>query len=194
MSIRIDTTGARNQLASLKKQIPFAEAVAVNDLAFQAQRAENDAMKSVFHHPRPFTQKATAVRKAAKGSPTATVFLKQAQARYLQPFEDGGLHATPGKALLVPVDAATDQYGQLPKDAIKRYAGRKDVFVGTVHGVMAFWLRLKGNHLRLLLRFSPNKPVQQHLRFRIRAERLVAAKGVAAVEAAVKRVLSSSRT
>ena len=87
MRITIDTRDAQKQLRSMERQIPFAQAAAVNDLAFQVQRAENEAMGKVFHKPRPFTQKATAVKKGSKAKPVATVYLKAAQERYLEPYE-----------------------------------------------------------------------------------------------------------
>jgi hypothetical protein len=53
------------------------------------------------------------------------------------PFEEGGLHVLPGKALLDPVGARVDQYGQLPKGTMSKLTVRSDVFVGEVHGSVA---------------------------------------------------------
>lgn len=71
MKIKVDIRAAQRQLAGLLRQIQFAQTTAVNDLAFQVQRAENTIMSATFAPPRPFRQKATAVRKAATGKPVA---------------------------------------------------------------------------------------------------------------------------
>jgi len=191
--IKIDTSAARKQLTGMERQIPFAKAAAVNDLAFQVQRAENDAMKEIFHRPRPFTQKATAVRKATKSAPAALVFLKPAQERYLAPYENGGLHALPGKALLEPIEVRLDAYGQMPKGTAAKLAGRPDVFVGKVKNVAGFWQRLKNGHLRLLIRFGVNKPVTKRLNFERRAVALVKAKGAAAMQRAITKAIATAR-
>lgn len=193
LRIKVDTKAAKRQLDGLERQLPFVQAAAVNDLAFQAQRAENEAMKTVFHRPRPFTQKATAVKKASKAKPVATVYLKAAQERYLDPYEHGGLHVTPGKALLEPVNVPLDSYGQMPKNLVAKLAADPGVFVGTVRGVTGFWRRLKGHHLRLLIRFGKNQPVRQHLDFERRAVKLVARRGQAAVKAALARAIATAR-
>lgn len=194
LKIKIDTRAAERQLAGMQRQIPFAKAAAVNDLAFQAMRAENEAMPKVFHRPRPFTQKATQVeRKATKANATASVSLRKAQARYLEPYELGGLHVTPGKALLEPVGVKLDQYGQLPKGLVQKLAADPTVFVGTVKGIAGFWRRLKNHHLKLLIRFGKNKPVTEHLDFRKRAIEVVRRRGPAAMQAAIAKTIATAR-
>ena len=177
----------------MERQIPFVQAAAVNDLAFQAQRAENAAMGTVFHRPRPFTQKATAVAKATKAKQVAVVQLKAAQERYLQPYETGGKHVTPGRALLEPVNVRLDAYGQMPKGTMQRLAADPTVFVATVRGITGFWKRIKGHHLRLMVRFGKNKPVTQHLDFEKRARTLVAARGPEAVRRALAKAIATAR-
>ena len=214
VTISANTAPLHRALIGAKKQIPFATATAVNDLAFQVMRAENAAITSLFDHPRPFTQRATQVEQRAKKSHLqAVVSLRPAQAKYLTPYETGGEHSLPGKALLVPVDARTDQYGQLPKGAIARMAAMPNVFVGTIHGITGFWQRTappkaatgkragKGQPaaapikagLKLLLRFGTNKPVTKRLNFRARATALVRAKAPAAMKAAAAKALASMR-
>ena len=215
ISIRVDTTAAVKSLSAVSKQIPFATARAINDVAFQVMRAENAAMTTVFAHPRPFTQRATQVeRKATKGQPTAIVSLRPTQERYLDPYEFGGPHALPGSLLLQPVDAKLDPYGQLPKGAIQRFASDPTVFFGTVRGVTGFWQRPKvgtrrgGDRgtkgavnkvgamrttLKLLLRVGVNRPVTKHLEFEKRAVDVAAAAGPAAVAKAVDHALATLR-
>nr|WP_025826152.1 hypothetical protein [Acetobacter persici] len=211
MDVQLDISKASASLSDLQKQIPFMAASAVNDIAFQVQRAENEAMGDIFHNPRPFTQRATQVEKATKGNPQAVVSLRPDQARYLDPYEDGGEHATAGNntSLLVPVEAKTDQYGQMTKGAIARLVSRADTFVGVgPKGVMGIWQRIKpasvgrkGKRngirqarpaLKLLVRFAPNQQVHKRLGFKDRAVRIVQADGGAAVAKAVQRVLATA--
>ncbi|KAA8387052.1 hypothetical protein FOH24_07085 [Acetobacter tropicalis] len=209
--IKLDITRASASLSDLQKQIPFMAATAINDVAFQVQRAENEAMGDIFHNPRPFTQRATQVEKATKANPRAVVSLRPAQARYLEPYEDGGEHATAGNnsSLLVPVDARTDQYGQMTKGAIARFVSRDDTFVGIgPKGIMGIWQRVKpaavgrkGKRngirqakpaLKLLVRFVPNQQVHKRLGFKERAVRIVTLDGGAAIAKAVQRVLATA--
>jgi hypothetical protein len=123
------------------KQIPFAAAVAINDVAFQVRKAEIDAIPKVFKKPRPFTTNSTQVDKATKSNPSAETFIRPEVSKYLSPYEFGGQHVLPGKALLNPIHQSVDAFGQLRKGAPKRLAARKDVFVGEVHGHWGFWQR-----------------------------------------------------
>ncbi|AQS88259.1 hypothetical protein AA101099_1786 [Neoasaia chiangmaiensis NBRC 101099] len=214
LSIKLDTSAIRKQISDLQKQIPFATSLALNDLAFQAMRAENDAMSRIFDNPRPFTQNSSRVRKASKRNLIAIVSLKDAQAKYLTPYESGGQHETPGKGLLIPADIRLDQFGQLPNGLIKRLAERKDVFVGTVHGISGFWLRTpklnangkpKGGRrgvlnatrhqntgLTLLLRFGDNKPVTKRMHYRDRVAEVVAKNGPRALELAMRKAIATA--
>lgn len=191
------------------KQLPFATATALNELAFRAMRVENTAMSSVFKNPRPFTQKATQVeRKATKAQLSAVVSIRPNRARYLAPFEFGGLHFTAGRALLLPVSTRLDQYGQLPRNAVKSLAGRSDIFVGTIQTkegpVKGVWRRIPGKpgkrgqpaqapRLKLLIRFTDPKEVTQHLDFVLRGRKVIEAEGKAAFEAAIARAIATSR-
>jgi hypothetical protein len=219
LSVRIDTRATTRALSIATKQIPFALATAVNDLAFQVQRAENAAMTEVFKHPRPFTAKSVQVDKATKTSLSATVFVRPEVAKYLAPYEQGGLHVLPGKGLtlLNPKNVTLDQYGQLGKKTLDRLAARPDVFIGPVRFkggkvVSGVWQRIatkapgrrgRGRagtapmplrrSLKLLIRFGNALPVTKRLNFHARAVALIAAKAGAALTNAVAKALSTTR-
>ena len=214
MRVTIDVSRAVKQLGAFEKQIPFARAAALNDLAFQAMRAENDAIAKLFAHPRPFTQRATQVeQKATKAVPLAIVSIRTAQDQYLDPYEYGGEHELPGKVMLEPVDIRVDAFGQLPKGTLARLRQDPTVFVGTVHGINGFWKRgardvretrargkdaraLKAAQVRgtltLLIRILPNRPVGKQLNFEERAFDLVAAQSEKAVTDAIDRALRTA--
>lgn len=210
-TIKLDITKAAAALSDMEKQIPFMAATAINDIAFRVQRAENEAIGDIFDNPRPFTQHATQVQKATKSNLEAVVSIKPAQARYLDPYEDGGEHATAGgnTSLLVPVDAKTDQYGQMTKGAIARMTSRADTFVGVgPKGIMGIWQRVKPPRvgrrgrmkgvqqakpsLRLLVRFAQNQIVHKRLGFKERAERIVETEGTDVIAKALQRVLDTA--
>lgn len=120
-----------------KKQIPFATARALTAVAKKVQKAETDAISDIFDRPTLFTQRSVGVRAAKKADLTATVFVKDIAAKYLEPFELGGQHHLPpskrGGTLFNPKNVQLNQYGNLPKGKLRRLAAKPDVFVGTVN-------------------------------------------------------------
>lgn len=116
------------------KQLPFAQAIALTALAKKVQAAEQTNEERVLDRPRPFTKGAISVMRADKRSQTATVFMKDITARYLEPYEFGGKNVLDGKALLKPIDAVKDldQFGNLPRNFLKRLKGRSDIFIGKI--------------------------------------------------------------
>ncbi|MGF6792757.1 hypothetical protein [Paraburkholderia sp. 35.1] len=134
ISVRPNVADVARELSTLAyKQVPFATARTVTSLAKLAADAEKRAMPQVFDSPTPFTVNSVAVQSAKKAMPVARVYIRDIAAQYLAPYEYGGtqfLGRKPGD--LVPVNAAANQYGNLPRNAIRRYMGRSDVFLGTV--------------------------------------------------------------
>ncbi|ANA14180.1 hypothetical protein [Acetobacter oryzifermentans] len=215
IDIKLDTSEAQRALSDMQKQIPFAQASALNDLAFQIMRGENDAFSKIFEHPRPFTLRATQVeKKATKSDLTAVVSLRPAQERYLQPYETGGEHATNGNQgnLFVPVDIKRDPYGQIPRATLKRVmallSARTDVYIDKARGLV--WQRLpepkrkrrgkagsgqgaEKHRRRLLLRFAPNRPVNKRLGFAERGMEIVATRGGQALADAIQRAVRTAR-
>lgn len=216
VDIKLDTSEAQRALSDMQKQIPFAQASALNDLAFQIMRGENDAFSKIFEHPRPFTLRATQVeKKATKSDLTAVVSLRPAQERYLQPYETGGEHETPWQQgnLLVPVDGPTDKYGQISKGMLSRVLDRSDVFKGTVRGITGIWQRpvrgarrdgtrgTKGSlnkingkktGLKLLYMWRPNVNVHKRLSFAKRGAEIVATQGGKALADAIQKAVRTA--
>ena len=221
-NLTIDTKQVTQFAANFQRQMPFVIASTLNDLAFQVQRGETASMADIFKHPRPFTAKSTQVNKATKGSLSADVFIRPEVAKYLLPYEFGGVHVLPGKALLDPVDIRLDQYGQLPKNAMNRLKARGDIFIGTIQTkagpIGGVWQRMArtrtggkarrsrksdagaviaatrpGDALKLLIRFGTALPVKRHLGFRGRARAILQAASGSAFASAISKALSSMR-
>jgi hypothetical protein len=127
---------------------------------------------------------------AKKDNLEATLFLKDIAAAYLEPYEFGGKNKLNAKALLKPVDAPINQYGNLPRNQIAKLKARSDIFIGpiktksgkVINGVWqkkaasAIVVNTKtgkhritkrglhaGTQLKLLIRFEDAHDVKQHL-------------------------------
>jgi len=199
-----------------EKQIRFAAAQAVTALAREVAVAESGNIKTTFKNPTPFTQKAIGVKAARKTDLTATVFVKPIAAKYLEPYETGGVHKLSSRALLNPKDLQLNAYGQLSKGTLARLKARPDIFIGpikTAHGVVnGVWQRSvaegvkvlskKGRKLgkvnttgklKLLLRFGDALPVKQRLRFGGTAISLVSRRFNPVFSLALQKALATAK-
>jgi len=118
--------------AFIHRQLPFAIAQGINRTAARVADGESENVKNTFKSPTPFTQKSVGVRKARKAAPTAIVYMKDIAAAYLQPYETGGVHKLPGRALLNPKDIKLNQYGQMSRGTLAKLKAMPGVFVGAV--------------------------------------------------------------
>jgi hypothetical protein len=188
--------------AFAQKQVPFASALALTSLARIVQKAETDALKADLDRPTPFTMKAFSVTAATKVSQTAVVFAKDVQAAYLAPVELGSRQLVKKTALTMPIDIATNTYGNIPKGALQRLKGSPNVFIGKVKTkdglIGGVWQRVGGGtiivrgkkrgqrtdrlvdgkdtgSLKLLIRFTDPVNVKPKLHYRSRAATLIEA-------------------
>lgn len=199
------------------RQLPFAEAQAVTQLAKLAAQVEKTAMPTVFDKPTPFTVNSVAVQAARKDNPGARVYIRDKAAEYLAPYEFGGVQFTgrkPGN--LVPVGATTNQYGNLPRGVMRRYLNRPDAYLGTVKtargDVYGLWQRPskkpaktrragKGKGItsntsgRLKLIVAIHQPVEttKRLRFGERAEHVVRSNFNRVFGAALAKAIATAR-
>ena len=103
--------------SAVLRQLPFAVALALTRTAQQAATAVERRMPEVFDRPTPFTRNSVTVRAARKGPrPEAAVLVKPIAAAYLLKQETGATIApTPGHPIAIPVQAKTNQFGNLPR-------------------------------------------------------------------------------
>jgi len=193
---------SKNLSAFAYKQLPFATATALTMLAKEVQDDEKKNIQRTFKHPKPFTVNAVGVKGATKASLEARVFVRPIAAKYLEPYERGGVHVLPGRALLNPKDIKLNQYGQLSRGTLKRLKARADIYIGplkTKHGeINGVWQRVKANrgnpsHLRLLIRFGDALEVNQRLDYQARAKALVNRRFNAVFGAAMARAIATAR-
>lgn len=117
VSIRGDVKAITRDLTHLqRKQVPFATAEALTDVAGVAKRAEERAIAREFDSPTPYTRRAVYMQRAEKRSLTAVVGLKDRGSRggrpavqYLQAQMRGGRRRDKG------LDVALRKRGVLPR-------------------------------------------------------------------------------
>jgi hypothetical protein len=194
-----DITKRLNFIA--RKQVPFATAQALTAMAKQVQAAEAANLVQKLKSPSPFTRNAVGMTAARKTNLQSQVFIKDKTAKYLNPFEAGGEHVLPGRALLNPKNVKLNAYGQLPRKLLARLKARPDVFIGEVRFkdgrvINGVWQRpptgerqrgrngSKGNTwnkvdgkrtggLKLLIRFGDALPVKTRLEYHALARSIV---------------------
>lgn len=114
-----------------RDQLPFATALALNDTAAEVRDAEQTETAKRLDRPTPFTQRGLYVSRASKRRLTAVVGFKDRQAAYLALQVTGGVRTPKGRALLVPVGARLNKYGNMPRRAVARLLAKADTFVAS---------------------------------------------------------------
>lgn len=126
-----DLLGLEKALVALHQdQMPYATARALNDCARAAAQTVNRAMTEVFDRPTPFTMRAAVAPRglaASKQSLRATVTLRDIQAKYLRPEEEGGARSPAdntrraGKALVLPSKSLElNAFGNIPAGTLAK--------------------------------------------------------------------------
>jgi hypothetical protein len=198
------------------KQVPFATALALNNLAKGVKAAEETQVGQTFETPTPFTKNAFRIEVATKSRPVARVAAKDIQASYLEPYVDGGLRALGTKrGMLAPItgNINLNAYGNLPRNKLKQLQGKPGIFIGPIKTKRGFingvWQRpgpqprIKGmkrgmatqakRPLKLLIKFEDTTPVRKRFPFEQRARAHVARHAAAEFTAALQRAMATAR-
>jgi hypothetical protein len=211
-----------NQLAKLRKQIPFATAQALTQVAREIEEAQKVAFERKLESPTPFTVKAVRSKGAKKDNLTAKVFVLPTAAGYLEPFEVGGVHKLNGSALLNPKNVKLNKYGNLPRNKLNQLKGKDDTFIGELstrygENVNGVWQRKKAKKVKkgkrrqkrspngtrrarqkqrppkLLLRFGDALPVDPILGYQERAQQMAQALMPQAINKAISEALRTAK-
>ncbi len=137
ISLKTSITAAQRALASVKRQLPFAAALGLTRTAQAVQAHVTRQLEVRVDKPVPYTRKAYRIAIARKTSLVAEVFALPDQAQYLGIIEDGGTtkRGDPGaKALIGPVKAKVNTFGNVPRGAAAKALSRPDTFVGVPRG------------------------------------------------------------
>ncbi|WNJ81675.1 hypothetical protein RJE46_10755 [Cedecea neteri] len=153
-----DLKDLSNQLRQLQKQIPFVLSKALTSVARKIESAEKTALQRHLDNPTPFTVKSVGSRGARKDNLTATVFVRDVAASYLESFEFGGQHKLNGQALLNPKNVKLNKFGNLPRNKLSQLKAKPSTFIGEIGGVNAVWQRKKpkGKKGKKRAKRSPN--------------------------------------
>lgn len=138
-----DLNDLSRQLRQLQKQIPFATAQALTQVARKIEAAERTAFQRHLDNPTPFTVKAVGSVGARRDNLKAKVFVRDMAAAYLEPFEFGGQHKLNGQALLNPKNIKLNKFGNLPRTKLTTLKAKPNVFIGKVGDVNGVWQRRK---------------------------------------------------
>ena len=151
-----------------------------------------DEMPRVFDRPTPFTLRAVGYRPATKANLTAEVFIRQAQAQYLDLQIKGGIERPKRRALLKPVGLPLNVYGNMTRGAIKRLLAKKNTFSGEVNGRGGIWQRTRGG-LKLMVRYKSEQAVKPRLDFFGIGKKVIERKFNANFDAALRQALATAR-
>lgn len=144
IELSVDTRAIERRLNSIaSSQLPFAAALGINDVAGQIRDAEQSGLERDLDRPAPFTKRGMFVARASKRRLVGVVGFKKVQSKYLGLQASGGKRRAKRRAVVVPVAARLNKYGNMPRGALKRQLAKPDVFSGTVKGVAGVWQRPK---------------------------------------------------
>ncbi|MDE1478623.1 hypothetical protein KKJ01_10380 [Xenorhabdus bovienii] len=206
-----------NQLAKIRKQIPFAMAQALTSVARDIEKAQKVALERRLENPTAFTVKSVRSQGARKDNLTAKVFVMPTAASYLEPFEVGGVHKLNGAALLNPKNVKLNKHGNLPRNKLSQLKGKQDTFIGELDGVNGVWQRKKAKKVKkgkkrlkrssngtrrerpkqrppkLLIRFGDALPVDPVLGYQERAQQMAQSLMPAAINQALDEAIRTAK-
>lgn len=153
------------RLQAQAKQVPFAIAKSLTDVARQAAVDVKAELPQVLDKPTPFTVSAVRWKGATKSRPESVVYIAPIAAKYLAPLIEGGTsRPTKGKALVLAGADRLNQYGNIPRTRIKTLLRQRNTFAGTIKGIGGIWKRVDGR-LELLIRFESEQTKRKQLDF-----------------------------
>ena len=154
MSVSSPAAHVKRTMAKVRKDLAFVQAVALTKTAKSAEKAVTIAMDREIDRPTSFTKKAFAIRPATKVRKVASVFIKDRQAEYLRLPITGGVRRPKRTAIVVPVKARRNRYGNLSRGFVQKQLARPNVFSGRVGGVGGIWERKRNGQLKLLVAYE----------------------------------------
>ena len=118
------TFDAKAWEAKVKKQTAYATAVAINAAAKAVQQESSQALERELDRPTPFTKDPKRAMFLSYARAPAKMFadvgFRDIQSAYLMYQFAGGTRRPKNKALRIPAQIRLNQYGNLPKDTIKK--------------------------------------------------------------------------
>jgi len=138
MNLNITTNIKSIQLGlskTAKRQVPFAIASTLTQLAFQAMQEEKQQAPKYLDRPTPFTIKGFRYKKANKRNLMSEVYIDGAAANrsYMKYSIEGGVSRPKKSALVHPAkNSKLNKYGNLPRNYVKKALANKAKFFSGV--------------------------------------------------------------
>ena len=138
MNLNITTNIKSIQLGlskTAKRQVPFAIASTLTQLAFQAMQEEKQQAPKYLDRPTPFTIKAFRYKKANKRNLMSLVYIDSADSKrsYMKYSIDGGVSRPKKSAMIHPAkNSKLNKYGNLPRNYVKKAMANKAKFFSGV--------------------------------------------------------------
>jgi hypothetical protein len=136
------------------RKLPRVMAAALTRTAADVRADAARRIASVFDRPVTFTRRAIYTANAKPSRLSARVGIKPIQAKYLGLQEDGGTRRPARRALLIPVRARLNRYGNLSRGQVARLLARPDTFSGSINGHGGIWQRTRSGGLKLLIAYA----------------------------------------
>ena len=118
-----------------KRQVPFAIASTLTQLAFQAMQEEKQQAPKYLDRPTPFTIKGFRYKKANKRNLMSLVYIDSADSKrsYMKYSIDGGVSRPKKSAMIHPAkNSKLNKYGNLPRNYVKKAMANKAKFFSGV--------------------------------------------------------------
>ena len=138
MNLNITTNIKSIQLGlskTAKRQVPFAIASTLTQLAFQAMQEEKQQAPKYLDRPTPFTIKGFRYKKANKRNLMSLVYIDSADSKrsYMKYSIEGGVSRPKKSALVHPAkNSKLNKYGNLPRNYVKKALANKAKFFSGV--------------------------------------------------------------
>ena len=151
-----------------RKQIPFATAKALTDVAKDAQKAVTAQIDTKLDRPTPFTRRAIGFKKADKIGLFSEVFVKPIQSKYLQWQIFGGERKQQSNIGVPTRNKKLNKYGNIPGRRKGLVKGKKQ-FTATINGISGVWERYGGKRnprVKLVVAFEQSVTYRKRLPFK----------------------------
>ena len=185
IALSIKTVGlkqAKDFLATISKQMPFATAKALTATARDVRDEVTKELPKHLDRPVSFTKRSFGYESATKRKLKARIFAKSIQAQYLWWAVEGGKQG----AMIQPANIKINKFGNIPRNKLKKLMARPDVFYGTVKGITGIWQRGKHRGEKFHAQVSTFRGARKQTGYRFKAGEFRGLKLLAARKATVK--------
>ena len=198
INITSDIKAAEKALGALKKQIPFAASVGINNTLKDIRKVEQAAIARELDKPTRSTVRGIRYKGSTKRNLVGAVFIIPHIDKYLRYQIHGGKRKPRSRVEALPAQIKLNRYGNIPgrrQGKLRKLAARKNTFSATIGGVAGLWQRAgsKGRRLKLLVAYEQHTQYKPKFRFYHHAEKTVVRRWPRNFNRAISRALKTAR-